>query len=140
MDKDKKKKRITIKNISDINTMEIGSESIVDIKHTTKIYTHNHYELEVQIHHLNDIGLITHNNTIQWVIDRESFNTIGEIENIPFVSETYHAHIQSGNHSELIILDRNTLNDKNLLRGFIKENSLDFEGRWGNNHTTNYHP
>ena len=122
----RERKRITIKNIEDINTMEIGSESIVDIKHTTKIYTYNHYELEVQIHHLNYIGLITHNNTIQWVIDRESHYTIEEIEHIGFIDETYSAHIQSGNRSELIVIHRNILNDKNLLRGFIKENSLDF--------------
>ena len=140
MDKKKRKKRITIENIEDINTMEIRSESIIKIKHTTKIYTINHYELEVEIHHLNDRGLITHDNTIEWIIDRESHYTIEEIEHIGFIDETYSAHIMYGNHSEGIIIHREVLNDRDTLRRFIEIASVDFEGRWGNNHTTNYHP
>lgn len=136
----RERKRITIKNIEGINTMEIRSESVIEIKHTTKPSTYNHYELEVQIDHLNDRGMITHTNTIEWIIDRESHYTIEEIEHIGFIDETYSAHILYGNHSELIIIHREVLNDRDTLRRFIEIASVDFEGRWGNNNTTNYHP
>jgi hypothetical protein len=140
MDKNKRKKRINIKNIGDINIMEIRSESIIEIKNTTKPSTLNHYELEVQIHHLNDLGLITHNNKIEWVIDRESQYTNEEIKNIPFIEEEYLAHVLYGNWREEIIIHRNTLNDRDKLRRFIEIASVDFEGRYGNGLTTNYVP
>lgn len=135
----KERKRINIKNIGDIDTMEIRSESLIEIKHTTKVTTLNHYEIDVHIFHLNPIGNVTHNNKIEWVIDRESQYTREEME-IPFIEEEYLAHILYGNHREEISIHRNILNDRDTLRRFIEISSVDFEGRYGNGLTTNYVP